>query len=159
VKARIRIFGVLSTAALLSVVCATLVRGQGTPLRCFYDDLGQLTKVIDPNGNVTTYTYDAVGDILQVSRSAVSSGTLAIFNFSPQQGPVGGTVTIQGQNFSTTPTNDTVKFNGAAAVVVSATAATLVVMVPTGATTGPISVTLGGTTVTSAANFTFIACL
>jgi len=30
-----------------------------------YDALGRLTQVIDPSGNVATYNYDAVGNLLQ----------------------------------------------------------------------------------------------
>jgi YD repeat-containing protein len=38
----------------------------------FYDDLGQLTKVIDSTGTVIEYVYDPVGNILQVKRSNVA---------------------------------------------------------------------------------------
>src|SRR5207249_11788945 len=46
-----------------------------------------------------------------------------------------------------------VKFNGAVAMLTSATPATLVAKVPSGATTGPISVTVGSKTATSSTNF------
>ena len=32
-----------------------------------YDDLGRLSKVIDGKGNVATYNYDAVGNLLLFS--------------------------------------------------------------------------------------------
>lgn len=35
-----------------------------------YDDLGRLSQVIDAQGNVATYTYDAVGNILSIDRGA-----------------------------------------------------------------------------------------
>lgn len=61
--------------------------------------------------------------------------------------PVGGIatmdVTIAGSNFDTKASANTVKFNGVAAEVKSATAKELVVTVPEG-TTGPISVTTSG---------------
>ncbi|MBN1627507.1 MAG: IPT/TIG domain-containing protein, partial [Deltaproteobacteria bacterium] len=44
-----------------------------------------------------------------------SSPTIA--NFAPASGQAGDTVTITGTNFSTTPGNNTVKFNGITAVV------------------------------------------
>lgn len=31
-----------------------------TPVQYFYDDAGRLTKVVDQNGNVATYRYDAL---------------------------------------------------------------------------------------------------
>jgi len=66
----------------------------------FYDDLGQLTRVIDASGNEIDYIYDAVGNIIEVRRSSAPvPGTLAILSFTPQQGTVGGTVTILGQGF------------------------------------------------------------
>jgi YD repeat-containing protein len=73
-----------------------------------YDALGRLTTVIDPSGNVATYNYDAVGNLLSITRSTTSPSALAIFGFSPAQGSVGQTVVIQGQNFSTTPSANTV---------------------------------------------------
>src|SRR5205823_6455325 len=66
-------------------------------------------------------------------------------------------VTIQGQNFSATPSANTVKFNGTTTTVTSATTNQLTTTVPTGATTGPISVTVGTSTATSSNNFTVLA--
>jgi large repetitive protein len=134
------------------------LRGQSVEtLQASYDDNDQLIKVVDPNGNETTYTYDAIGNMLSITTSTVGSGSaLAIFNFTPQQGGIGATVTIQGQNFSATPTADVVKFNGTAATVTAATTSTLSVTVPSGATTGPISVTVGSATATTTANFTVL---
>lgn len=122
----------------------------------FYDDLGQLTKVIDSTGTVIEYVYDPVGNILQIKRSSIAPGTLAIFNFTPQRGGPGQTVTIQGQAFDPAPANDTVQFNGTAATVLSASPTTLTVIVPGQATTGPISVTVAGQTATSTVNFTVL---
>ncbi len=68
---------------------------------------------MDPSGNVATYTYDAVGNLLSIARSMLPSpNALAILNFTPHQGGIGTTVTIQGQNFSLTPSSDTVQFSG-----------------------------------------------
>jgi YD repeat-containing protein len=47
-----------------------------------YDALGRLTQVIDPSGNVATYNYDAVGNLLSITRSTTSPSALAIFGFS-----------------------------------------------------------------------------
>jgi len=129
----------------------------GASVQYVYDPLGRLTTVIDPSGNVATYNYDAVGNLLSITRSTSSPSALAILGFSPAQGGVGQTVVIQGQNFSATPSANTVQFNGTAATVTAATANSLTVTVPTGATTGPISVTVGTSTATSSTNFTVLA--
>lgn len=121
-----------------------------------YDALGRLTTVVDPSGNVATYNYDAVGNLLSITTSTTSPSALAILGFSPTQGSVGQTVTIQGQNFSTTLNSNTVKFNGTTATVTAATANLLTTTVPAGATTGPISVTVGSSTATSSGNFTVL---
>jgi YD repeat-containing protein len=71
------------------------------PIQYVYDELGRLTKVITPDGNVAEYVYDAVGNPLEIRRSALSD--LAILDFTPRQGPVGTMVTIQGQGFRPTP--------------------------------------------------------
>lgn len=71
-----------------------------------------------------------------------------ITSFTPTSGRIGATVTITGTGFSTTPANNIVKFHGADAVVVSSTIVQIVVTVPEGATTGPISVeTVWGTAI------------
>lgn len=78
----------------------------------------------------------------------------SITGFTPTSGLVGATVTITGTNFSTTPSNNTVQFNGTLAVVTASTATNITTTVPTGATTGPITVTVSGNTATSATPFT-----
>ncbi len=80
-----------------------------------------------------------------------------ITNFSPTGGNVGSTVVINGANFSTTPANNTVTFNGVAATVTASTANSITVTVPPGTTTGPIRVTVSGLNVTSSTNFTLSA--
>ena len=145
----------LLTAIFIWVVAALVA--QSSPVQYFYDDLGRLTRVVDPSGNVATYTYDAVGNILKISRSTLASPTtLAILNFTPAQGGIGASVTIQGQGFNPTASLNSVTINGASASVVSATSTAIVVTVPANASTGPIAVTTGGQTVTSDTNFTFI---
>jgi len=142
---------------MLLLACASSLRAQAQPIQYYYDDLGRLVTMVDQSGNVVTYTYDAVGNILSIGRSTVAKGQLAIFDFNPKIGPSGMPVTIRGQGFSATATSDIVTFNGTAATVTSATTSTLVTTVPLGATTGPISVTVQGNTVTSSTNFVVVA--
>jgi YD repeat-containing protein len=143
---------------LLSLACATgLSAQQSVAFQYFYDDLGQLTKVVDSTGVVIEYVYDAVGNILRINRSTLSSpGALTVFSFTPQQAGPLSTVAIQGQGFSTAASANTVLFNGVAAIVLSATATRLIVVVPQGATTGAISVTVAGTTASSSSSFTVV---
>lgn len=122
----------------------------------FYDDLGQLTKVVDSTGTIIEYVYDPVGNILQIKRSSIAPTALVIFNFTPQSGGPTQTVTIQGQAFDPNSTNDIVQVNGTTAQVLFASPASLAVAVPVGATTGPISVTVAGQTATSTNQFTVI---
>ena len=78
---------------------------------------------------------------------------LAVKSIAPSSGPVGTKVVITGTKFDATPGNNTVLFNTTPAVVTAATTTTLEVTVPAGATSGLISVTVGGKTVKSASNF------
>lgn len=77
-----------------------------------------------------------------------------ISSISPTSGAVGTVVNIAGTNFNATPANNTVKFNGTAATVTSASATSITVTVPSGATTGTISVATAGGTATSTGSFT-----
>src|ERR1039458_3516842 len=115
------------TAALAAsalMVCAVRAQ-QPVTFQYFYDDLNQLVKVVDSTGVVIQYVYDPVGNITQINRSSIAPGALTIFNFTPQDVVAAGTVTIQGQGFTTTASNDIVTVNGVAAQVVSASANTL----------------------------------
>src|ERR1017187_3147663 len=139
------------TAALAAsalMVCAVRAQ-QPVTFQYFYDDLNQLVKVVDSTGVVIQYVYDPVGNILQIQRSTVNLNQLTIFNVTPLQVAIDGTVTIQGQRFNLTASLDLVAFNGVQALVISATATTLVVMAPPGATSGAITVTVNGKTATS----------
>lgn len=123
--------------------------------RYFYDGNGQLFRALDSGGNLLEYDYDASGNATAVRRSTVAPNSLAILNVVPQRGGGGSTVTIYGQNFSASAAGDTVMFNGVAGTVVSATSTSIVVTVPAGVSTGPVSVTVGGNTATSGTlNFT-----
>jgi len=84
------------------------------------------------------------GAMLAAFRAA--SGTLppSITSLTPPSGPVGTPVTIAGTNFGASQGTSTVTFNGVAATPTSWSATSIVVPVPTGATTGNVVVTVGG---------------
>jgi len=115
-----------------------------------YDELGRLVAVVTVQ-ELTSYTYDAVGNLLSVSKGSPSQ--VSVLQFTPSHGSVGTTVTIQGTGFSATPSQNSVSFNGLAATVTSATTTRLETSVPSGATTGPISVTTPNGTAASSTSF------
>jgi YD repeat-containing protein len=134
---------------LLALWAASVFAQSPVTFQYIYDDLNQLTKVIDSTGVVVQYVYDSVGNIVQINRSGVAPGALTIFNVTPAQALTGATITIQGQGFSTNPSFDAVSIGGVAATVVSATATMLTVTVPPSATSGTITVTVGSSTANS----------
>jgi hypothetical protein len=74
---------------------------------------------------------------------------LAVTTMYPDSGPDSTLVTIIGSDFSTTPANDLVSFNGKQAAVLSATSDSLIVRTPTLAGWGPVTVTVAGKTITA----------
>jgi hypothetical protein len=70
----------------------------------------------------------------------------AISSLSPASGSKGTTITISGSNFNSTPSANIVYFGAVQAVVNSASANSLTVVVPGGASYQPLSVTTGGLT-------------
>ena len=84
----------------------------------------------------------------------LSANAPTITSFNPAQGGIGASVTITGTKFSTTASNNTVKFNGVTATVTSATATEIQTTVPSGATTGKITVEVNGETAFSTTDFT-----
>jgi arabinogalactan endo-1,4-beta-galactosidase len=76
--------------------------------------------------------------------------------FNPTQGIVGTAVTISGANFGSSQGSSVVMFNGVAATIKSYAPTILQVTVPPGATTGPVSITIGDLTTSSEENFTVV---
>ncbi len=86
------------------------------------------------------------------SSSFSVKGTIAtISSISPTSGVVGDNVTINGTNFSTA---SVVKFNGTDADFTANSSTKITATVPSGATTGKITVTNAGGTATSGSTFT-----
>lgn len=107
------------------------------------------------------HVYTAAGQATSATSFTVTPVPApTISSFTPAFGPVGTSVTITGTNFSGTVsganfTTSVVKFNTTNATSFTVNSATqITATVPTGATTGKISVTTPGGTATSAANFT-----
>src|ERR1700760_4136877 len=121
--------GGTSNSAIFTVSAGAIFGG---PIFYSYDELGRLVGVATADGIAAQYTYDALGNVLAITR-ATSSQT-SLFTFTPKSGPVNTQVTISGANFSANPAQDSVSFNGTAATITSASSTQLVVNVPTGAT-------------------------
>ncbi|MFN3403987.1 MAG: FG-GAP-like repeat-containing protein [Cytophagaceae bacterium] len=110
---------------------------------------------INTDGKPDLVIVDTYYNYLDIHRNITGTASApAISGFSPNSGSVGTTVTISGSNFSSTPSQNTVTFNGVAATVTAATSTSLTVTVPSGATTGTISVTVNGQSVVSSSSFT-----
>ena len=118
--------------------------------------------VLVPSGAVTGRVSVAVGgqtgtssEIFTVTVPAPAPAAPVVSSFSPTEGEVDTEVTITGVNFSATPSANDVRFGGMmAADPTSASTTSLVVLVPSGAVTGRVSVAVGGQTGTSSEDFT-----
>jgi YD repeat-containing protein len=116
-----------------------------------YDSNGRLVVATNDAGESARYVYDAMGNLKRVDRLLATD--LAVFGFSPGRGAAGQPVRIQGRGFDATPAQNAVAFNGTSASVIAASATELTALVPVGATTGPITVTVGGRSADSVGDF------
>lgn len=113
-------------------------------------------SVIVPDGATTgPLTVTVFGQSDESSDNFVLRPVIS--SFTPLSGLPGAIITITGINFSTNFNNNAISFNGQPAEVVSATATSIVVLVPADASTGTIELEVFGETTTSANDFTFIA--
>ena len=98
-----------------------------------------------PSGATTGNVVVTVGGVASNGISfTVTAPAPSITSLSPTAGVVGTSVIIAGVNFRSTQGTSTVKFNGTTAPPTSWSATSIVVPVPSGATTGNVAVTVGG---------------
>ncbi len=117
--------------------------------------IGDLNNDGRPDLAVACENTSVTNGIISIFRNTITSAQPTISSFSATSGPAGTLVTVTGTNFSTIASNNIVKFNGTVATVSGTpTSTSLVAIVPSGATTGTITVEVGGLTATSAGNFT-----
>jgi YD repeat-containing protein len=112
-----------------------------------YDELGRVVQATNTDGSVVIYRYDANGNISAILRQSASA--LSIADVSPTVVHAGSLITITGNGFSATPSENAVVVGGAVAVVSTASATALTVTVPAGANSGPVTVSVGSATAIS----------
>jgi hypothetical protein len=127
--------------------------------------LAQLTGTTLPSNITSSAEGGELTFMFNSDQSVTRSGWAAsitcgvpptVSSFNPISGQVGTSVTISGTNFSTIPTNNVVKFNGVLATVIASTRTSITAVVPTGATSGAITVALASNTAISSTNFTVV---
>ncbi len=113
---------------------------------------------LDGNGKPDVAATNSSGTTVSLLRNTVSSlPSFTATSFSPASGSIGTVVTLTGTNFSATPINNTVKFNGIVATVTASSSTSITAIVPGGATTGPISLEIGCSTAITVLPFTITA--
>jgi sugar lactone lactonase YvrE len=108
------------------------------------------------NGKITVTTNGQTATSATDFTVLFPAPTPTIIGFAPGIGWPGDTVLITGTNFSTTTSNDIVRFNGVAAAVTNATSTQLTVIIPPGANNGTISVTINGQAMAFTTVFTIV---
>jgi IPT/TIG domain/Glucodextranase, domain B/Bacterial Ig-like domain (group 2) len=97
-----------------------------------------LIDMTGPNAVVSGVFFDP-----PPSSGSGSGGSPTIASLSAYSGGIGAPITISGSNFGAAQGSSTVTFNGVAATPTSWSATQIVAPVPSGATTGPVVVTVG----------------
>ena len=106
-----------------------------------------IIKAIMPEGTTSgdiVVTSDGLESTNGLSYTVIQPIIPTITSIDPTSGKVGETVTITGIDFSTTPEDNVVNFNGVQATVTASTATTITTTVPAGASTGNVTVTRDG---------------
>jgi YD repeat-containing protein len=138
--------------AALALMISAVTSYAGGAASFEYDDIGRLVRVIAADGTSTQYTYDAAGNLTAVTANAAA--TIGISSIAPENGAGGTVLTINGNGFSTTASNNTVTIGGVATAVSQASATSLTVTVPTTAVTGSVVVKNSNGSATSPHSFT-----
>jgi uncharacterized protein (TIGR03437 family) len=120
----------------------------GMPATTFYWAQGMVVVTV-PDGGTTGNLVVTVGGVASNSEGFTVTGfDPSISSLSPNSGGISTAVTIAGSGFgssqSTSQGLSTVTFNGTSATPSSWSNASIVVPVPSGATTGSVVVTVGG---------------
>lgn len=112
-----------------------------------------------PSGTVDTNVQITDGATITLGATATASPTSSTLSLTslPAKASVGSDITIAGTGFDAANlASDTVTINGVPATIVSASSSSLKVVVPAGATSGPVVVTSDAQSVASATNLTIV---
>jgi hypothetical protein len=93
--------------------------------------------------NASLVTHGTLSDVT-VTAGSLPPPPPSLTTVSPTSGPVGTSVTITGANFGGTQGTSALTFNGTTATPTSWSGTSVVALVPSGATTGNVMVTVGG---------------
>lgn len=86
---------VLTTVACVLMLCVFVpTPSVADQAQYICDDLGRLSQVIDGQGNVATHQYDAVGNLLSITRNTGGVGAPPITAFTPNTGNAGASVNV-----------------------------------------------------------------
>ncbi|MBU6427775.1 MAG: IPT/TIG domain-containing protein [Cyanobacteria bacterium REEB65] len=114
---------------------------------------GTTMTLVIPPGATSGQTTVQVGNL--VALGPLFSVSVVLTAMSPASGSAATSVTLTGSGFDTTAlTNNTVTFAGVAGQVTAVTPTSLAVSVPTAAISGPLVVTVDGSTTTASSSFT-----
>ena len=106
------------------------------------------------SSSLATATFDNVS----ISSNSGSSSNPVITSLSPTSGSVGSSITITGTNFGSTQGSSAVTFNGTIATPTGWSSTGIVALVPPGATTGNVVVTVSGVT-SNGSSFTVVSTI
>ncbi len=132
----VRVDSVMTGRADTSITLAGLVNGTTYYYR---------VTSVDADGNEGGYSNEI--SVIPAETPPMVAG------ISPSSGVPGTSVTLLGSGFSAVPAENIVRFGGVRATVTAATTTSLTVTVPSGASYGPVSVTVAGLSATHSRPF------
>jgi N-acetylneuraminic acid mutarotase len=94
---------------------------------------------------------------LLFSCKKINERSISVTNINPPSDGPGATVKIYGEGFGNNPNNTSVYFNGVKATIDSLSDSVMYVIIPVGATTGAITITVNGQTYHSTTNFVILS--
>lgn len=122
-----------------------IVSFSGVEATILSENISSITVIIPdaPDGELTV-TSNGKPSVNSLPYTIIQPIIPTITAIDPVKGKVGQTVVITGTDFSSTPAENIVSFNGARATVTESTPTTITTTVPAGASTGNVTVTRDG---------------
>lgn len=127
------------------LTCSRVIAAHETVLPLDVTQMSATRRVPTEAKKSFKMTFCALACAVGLSWQA-AAGVPQIAGVNPVAANLGDTVTISGANFDANPANNIVHFGAVQAQVTSASATSLTVLVPPGATYAPVTVTVGGLT-------------